>query len=177
MDSSGALAGLMSETLAGEISNTWTDHPVNGTEHGDPFGSRDVGIDHDRAAQETPMRRLWLALFATVPLLLLGIGTASAQMRSGNAHGSGTWHGGGWHGGQFHDGRFFLHGRRFDHFRSNFSVFIGAPAVRWGAPSYFYQYPYADYTDPSGDYPPAGSCTNGWLKAVPAGAPMPSWGS
>jgi hypothetical protein len=95
------------------------------------------------------MRRLGLALFATVPLLLVGIGTASAQMNSGghasggHAHSGGAWHGSGWHGGtphggQFHDGRFFFHGRRFNGFPANFRVFIGAPAPWWGTPSYFY---------------------------------------
>ncbi len=127
------------------------------------------------------MRRLWLALFVAVPLLVVvGIGTASAQMHgSGNASarhapGSGAWHGGGWHGGashagQFHDGRFFFHGRRFNGFRTNFRVFIGAPAFWWGAPSYFYYYPYAYCSDPTGYYPQVPSCANGWLKAVPTG--------
>jgi hypothetical protein len=173
MDSSAALAGLMSETLAEEISNSGTDHPVNGTQHCHPFGSPAVRIDNDRAAPETPMRRLWLARFAAVLLLLVGIGTASAQLREGNAQGGGTWHGGGWHGGQFHDGRFFLHGRRFNRFRPNLRVFIGAPAFGQGTPSYFYCDPYVDCTDPSGCYPQVRTCANGWLRAAPAGAPMP----
>jgi len=87
------------------------------------------------------MRKLWLALFATVPLLFGGVGTASAQMRGG---GGGGWHsgGGGWHGGHFHDGR-------FHRFHTNFRVFIEAPAFWWGAPyyPYSYHYPYSYYDD------------------------------
>ena len=125
------------------------------------------------------MSKPWLALLAAVPLLVVGIGTASAQMhgggnaRGGHAHRSGAWHGGDWHGSQFHDGRFFFHGRRFNSFRTNFRVFIGAPAFWWGAPSYFYSYPYAYCTDPAGYYPRVPSCAKGWLKAVPAGSPVP----
>ena len=94
------------------------------------------------------MRKLWLALFATVALLLGGVGTASAQMHGGgHGGGGGGWHGGdggwhggggGWHGGHFHDGR-------FHHFHTNFGVFIGAPAFWWGAPYYLYHYPYSYY--------------------------------
>ena len=82
------------------------------------------------------MRRLWLAIFATVPQLVGGVGTANAQM-----HGGG---GGSWHGGHFHDGRFF-HGGRFNNSHSNFRVFIGVPAFWWGAPYYPYYYPYSYY--------------------------------
>lgn len=84
------------------------------------------------------MSKPWLALFVAVPLLVVGIGTASAQMHGsgnasgGHAHGRGAWHGGDWHRGQFHDGRFFFHGGRFNSFRTNFRVFIGAPAFWWG---------------------------------------------
>jgi hypothetical protein len=88
------------------------------------------------------MRKIWLALFAAVPLLLGGEGAASAQMHGGG----GGWRGGGggWHGEHFHDGRFF-HGGRFNNFHTNFRVFIGAPAFWWGAPYYPYYYPYSYY--------------------------------
>jgi hypothetical protein len=88
------------------------------------------------------MSKPWLALFVAVPLVVVGIGTASAQMHgSGNASGvhapgsgawHGGWHGGASHGGQFHDGRLFFHGRRFNGLRTNPRVFIGAPAFWWG---------------------------------------------
>jgi hypothetical protein len=89
------------------------------------------------------MRKLWLALFATVALLVGGVGTASAQMHGGGggSHGGGGgFHGGGggWHGGHFHDGR-------FHHFHSSFSVFFGAPFFWLGAPYYPYYYPYSYY--------------------------------
>ena len=81
------------------------------------------------------MRKFWSALFATVPLLIGGVGTASAQM-----HGGG---GGSWHGGHFHDRR-FPHDGRFHHSHTNFGVFIGAPAFWWEAP-YPYSYPVSYY--------------------------------
>lgn len=165
------------ETKDQKISNTQTHYPVSYREHCNLFPSSVMGMEHDRTAKETPMKKLWLALFAAVPLLLVGIGTASAQIhgvghvRGGGAgHGDG-WHGGASHGGQFHDGRFFFHGRRFNGFRTNFRVFIGAPALWWGAPSYFYSYPHAYCTDPGAYYPR--TCASGWLNAVPAGSLMP----
>ena len=143
------------------------------------------------------MRELWLALFATVALLVGGVGTASAQMHGG---------GGGWHGGHFRDG----------HSHGNFRVFIGAPAFWWGAPYYPSYYPYSYYDgysypgpnygdlgpttyiqqdsgtaaqsgagqtsgggysyycpDPAGYYPQVQNCAKGWLKVVPDGSPMP----
>ena len=75
------------------------------------------------------MRKLWLTLFAPVALLLVGVGTASAQMHGGSD---------GRHGGHFHDGR-------FHHFHRNSGVFIGAPAFWWGAP---YDYPVSYYDGP-----------------------------
>jgi len=83
------------------------------------------------------MRRLWWALIATVPLLVGGAGTASAQMRGG---------GGGWHGGHFHDGR--SHDRGFHHFRPNSGMFSVAPTFWWGAPYYPYDYPVSYYAAP-----------------------------
>jgi hypothetical protein len=82
------------------------------------------------------MRKLWLTLFATVLLLVGGVGMASSQMHGG---------GGGRHDGHFsHDGRFF-HDGRFHHFHSSFSVFFGAPFFWLGAPYYPYYYPYSYY--------------------------------
>jgi hypothetical protein len=100
------------------------------------------------------MRKLWLAFFATVALLVGGFGTASAQMHGGGgggSHGSGGgggWHGGGgggWHGGGggWHGGH--SHYGRFHHFHTNFGVFIGVPAFWWGAPYYPYYDPYSYY--------------------------------
>src|SRR5512140_3196897 len=108
-----------------------------------PNSVRSVQASGQIAAKETPMRKLWLAFFATVALLVGGVGAASGQMqRSGGGGGwhgggwhGGGWHGGGWHGGHFHDG----------HFHGNFRVFIGAPFFWWGAPYYPYYYPYSYY--------------------------------
>ena len=75
------------------------------------------------------MRKLWLALFATVTLLLGGVATASDQMHGGS---------GGRHGGHSHDGR-------FHHFDRNAGVFIGAPAFWWGPT---YDYPVSRYDGP-----------------------------
>jgi hypothetical protein len=169
---------------------------------GSPHLIRPVLSNRQIAAKETPMRKLWLALFAAVALLIGGVGTASAQMHGGGggSHGGG----GGWHGGHFHDGR-------FHHFHTNFGVFIGAPAFWWGAPYYPYYYPYSYYdgysypgpvygdpgpttyiqqdsgtagqssgggywyycTDPAGYYPQVQNCAKGWLKVVPDGSPTP----
>ena len=140
------------------------------------------------------MRKLWSALLATVPLLIGGVGTASAQM-----HGDG----GGWHGGHFHDGRLFRDGR-FHHAPTNFGVFTGTPAFWWGAPyspvSYYdrpYTWPvygdpgpatymqqygstaaqsgagqtsggeFYDCTDQAGYYSQVQTCAKGGLKVVP----------
>jgi hypothetical protein len=140
------------------------------------------------------MRRLWSALLATVPLLIGGVGTASAQM-----HGGGR----GWHGGHFHDGRLFRDGR-FHHAPTNFGAFTGASAFWWGAPyspvSYYdgpYTWPvygdpgpttymqqygstaaqsgagqtsggeFYDCTDQAGYYSQVQTCAKGGLKVVP----------
>jgi len=83
------------------------------------------------------MRKLWLALFAMIPLLVGGVGTANAQM-----HGAGGRHG--VDGGHFHDGR-LSHDARFQHFHTNSRMFGVTPAFWWGAPYYQDYYPVSFY--------------------------------
>ena len=106
------------------------------------------------------MRNLWSALFATVPLLIGGIGAASAQMHGG----------GGWHGRHFHDGQ--VH-----HAHTNVGVFLGAPAFWWGAPYAPVSYYDGPYTWPVyGDPGPATNMQQYGRTAAHSGAGQTSGG-